>query len=92
LLASDERLRDVAVTVESSTTRRTNDGPVETCRWYCVVPDNACHARTGDVDWFIALFEGERSVGPVVEAGCVVKLQTADQLLVPPAFDAFTLQ
>ena len=62
---------------------------VEICIQYDVAPLDLLQVSVGSIDTPVAPSEGEARIG---EASMVVKDQTFDQTLVPPAFVAFTLQ
>ena len=57
-----------------------------------LAPLDALQVKLGLVETPVAPLEGEDSVGTPGAAIIVVKLHTLDQLLVPPAFVAFTRQ
>ena len=65
---------------------------VEICILYVEAPIDAFHPKFTGSDTFIALFAGCDNVGAIGACGIVVKLQTADHELVPPAFVADTCQ
>jgi len=69
-----------------------NSESVATCTPYEVAPVEALQLRVGLMEIPVALFSGEAKAGADGMATTVVKLQTVDQPLVPPALVAFTRQ
>ena len=83
---------DADVNVASSTMVLEKSEIVDNWTRYVAAPETAFHASVRLSSWFVALLEGELSVGATGAGGTVVKLKTCDQALVPPAFVALTRQ
>lgn len=70
-----------------------NDELVETCKRYDVASVEAFQVKVGGRDTLLALLDGDTRVGADGGAGAAaVKLQTADQALVPMLLVALTRQ
>ena len=92
LVERPETAWEVEVMPLWSTTVEPKSEEVETCTRYEVAPEAAFQLRVKEVAWLMAPFEGEDSVGTEGSGGTVVKFQTVDHELVPPALVAFARQ
>ena len=76
----------------SKTSGDVNAASVLTCARYVDAPGAAIQMRSGGSDAFVELSCGDVSTGAAGTAGIVVKLQTPDHGLAPPALTALTRQ
>jgi len=92
LLDNGPAWSEVPVTVESSTSDVAKFVEVDNCTRYLVAPWDAFQFNVRVTGWSPALFAGEERVGMGGATTIVVKLQVGEYWLVPPAFEAHTLQ
>ena len=83
---------DIPVSEASSTTVEAKVDTVDTWSLYVLAPLTEPQDNVGPRAMSVAVLAGEDSVGAAGAGGTVVKLQTDDQELVPPALVALVLQ
>ena len=84
--------RELLVNVESSTNVVANVCDVDTWTRYLVAPVIAPHAKIVFTGTLVEASAGNVRDGESGAATIVAKLRTAENALVPPAFDALTRQ